>query len=78
MMPSFNKCNRSELSNVAAISPFRHITWPMSVSIHDNGKIHRYNDIHEIAKTSISLSSSSTSSNSPSNGLAQNWYKYLP
>ena len=60
--------------------PFRHITWPTSVSIHDNtlksGKIHRYNDIREIAKTLISPSSSSSSSSS--NGLAQNWYKYLP
>ena len=47
-MPSFNKCNNPELLNVAAISPFRHITWPTSVSIHDKtlkgGKIHRYND----------------------------------
>ena len=32
---SLNQCNASELSNMAAISPFRHITWPTSVSIHD-------------------------------------------
>ena len=44
-----NKCNGSEPSNMAAISPFRNITWPTSVSIHDNSlkgdKIHRYKDI---------------------------------
>ena len=58
---SLNKYNSSELSNGAAISPFRNITWPMSVSRHDNtlkgSKIHRYNDIREIAKTPISPSS---------------------
>ena len=75
---NLNKCNDSELANVAAICPFTNITWPTSVFIHDKtlkgGKIHCYNDIHvrEIAKTPISPSSSS------SNGLAQNWYKYLP
>ena len=69
-----NKCNSSELSNTAAISHFRHVTWPTSVSIHNNtlkgGKIHCYNDRRKIAKTVIShllLYS-----------LAQNWYKYLP
>ena len=72
---SLNKCNSSELLNAAALSPFRHITWPTSVSIHDNtfkgGKIQLYNDIIcEIAKTPISPSPFS-------NGLAQNWYKYL-
>ena len=50
-MPPKHNC--SELSNAAAMSPFRHITWPTSVSIHDKtlkgGKIHRYNDICEIA-----------------------------
>ena len=54
---SLNKCNSSELSNAAAISPFRNITWPTSFSRHDNtlkcGKIHCYNDICEIAKTPI-------------------------
>ena len=73
---SLNKCNGSELSNEAPISSFRHITWPTNVSIHDNtlkgGKIHRYNDIREIAKTPISSSSSSSS-----NSLAQNWYMYF-
>ena len=68
---SLNKCNGSELWNAAA-----HITWPTSDSTHDKtlkgGKIHRYS---EIAKTPISLSSSS---NSSSNGLAQNCYMYLP
>ena len=48
-----NKCNGSELLDAAAISPFRHITWLTSVSIHDKtlkgGKAHCYNDIHEIA-----------------------------
>ena len=62
---SLNKCNSSEFSNAAAIRHFRHIMWPTSVSIHDNtlkgGKIHCYNDIHEIAKTPISPSSSSSS-----------------
>ena len=57
-----NNCNVSEISNAAAISPFRNITWPTIVYRHDNtlkgGKIHHYNDIHEIAKTSISPSSS--------------------
>ena len=57
---------------MTAISPFRHITWPTSVSIHDKtlkrGKIHHYNDIREIAKT--------PSSSNSSNGLAQNWYKF--
>ena len=52
---SLKKCNGSELSNVAAISPFRNITWPTSVSIHDKtlkgGKIHRYNDMCDFAKT---------------------------
>ena len=46
---SLNKCNSSELSNAAALSPFGNITWSMSVSKHDNtlkcGKIHRYSDI---------------------------------
>ena len=60
-----NKCNSSELANPAAISPFRNITWPTSVSRHDNtlkaDKKHRYNDIREIAKTGISPSSSSSS-----------------
>ena len=32
---SLNKCNSSELSNAAVISPFRQITWSTSVSIHD-------------------------------------------
>ena len=32
---SLNKRNSSELPNTAAISPFGHITWPTSVSIHD-------------------------------------------
>ena len=54
---SLNKSNGSELSNVAAISPFRHITWPTSVFIHDKklkgDKIHRYSDIREIAKTVV-------------------------
>ena len=40
-----NKSNGSELSNAAAMSPFRHLTWTTSVSIHDKtlkgGKIHR-------------------------------------
>ena len=52
---SLKKCNGSELSNAAAMSPFRHITWPTSVSIHDKtlkgGKIHRYNDMRDFAKT---------------------------
>ena len=52
---SLKKCNGSELSNAAAISPFRNITWPTSVSIHDKtlkgGKIHRYNDMRDFAKT---------------------------
>ena len=46
------------------------------LSIDDNtlkgGKIHHYNDIHEIAKTPISPSPSSSS-----NGPVQNRYKYL-
>ena len=50
---SLNKCNGSELSNTAAISPFRHITWPTSVSIHNDtlkgGKLHCYSNICEIA-----------------------------
>ena len=53
-----NKRNDSELSNATAMSRFRpifFITWPTSVSIHDKtlrgGKIPRYNDIREIAKT---------------------------
>ena len=79
---SLNKSNGSELSNAAAMSPFRHLTWTTSVSIHDKtlkgGKIHRYNGIREIAKTPISPSSSSSSSSSSSNGLAQNMYTYLP
>ena len=54
-----NKCNGSELSNAAPISLFRRITWPTSVSIHNNtlkgGQIHRYNDIREIAKTHLLL-----------------------
>ena len=64
---SLNKCNGSELSNAAAISTFRNITWPTSVSIHDKtlkgGKIHRYNDMHDIAKTPISPTTSSSSVN---------------
>ena len=52
---SLKKCNSSELSNAAAISPFRNITWPTSVSIPDKtlkgGKIHRYNDMRDFAKT---------------------------
>ena len=76
-----NKSNGSELSNAAAMSPFRYITWTTSVSIRDKalkgGKIHRYNGIREIAKTLISPSSSFSSSSS-SNGLAQNIYTYLP
>ena len=60
---SLIKCNGSELSNATAISPFRHITWPTSVSIHDKtleaGKIHRYNDMRDIAKTPICSTSSS-------------------
>ena len=48
---SLNKCNGSELSNAVALSPFRNITWPTSVSIHNTtlkgGKIHRFNDIRE-------------------------------
>ena len=66
----FKKCNGSELSNAAATSPFRHIRWPTSVSIHGKtlkgGKIDRYNDIREIVKTPITPSSSNSS-----NGLAQ-------
>ena len=62
MTLSLNKCNSSELSNSAAISLFRSITWPTSVSRHDNtlkgGKIHCYNDIREIAKTPNSPTSS--------------------
>ena len=54
---SLNKCNSSEFSNAVAISHFRHIMWPASVSIHDNTlKGGSYNDIHEIAKTPISPS----------------------
>ena len=29
--PSLNKCNGSELSNAAALNPFRNITWPTHV-----------------------------------------------
>ena len=51
---SLKKCNGSELSNAAAINPFRNITWPTSASIHDKalkgGKIHRYNDMRDFAK----------------------------
>ena len=51
---SLNKYDGAELSNAASISPSRNITWPTSVSRHDNtlkgSKIHRYNDIREIAK----------------------------
>ena len=61
---SLNKYNGSELSNAAAIRPFRNITWPTSVSRHDNtlkgSKIHRYNDIRETAETRFSPSSSSS------------------
>ena len=61
-----NKCNGSELSNAAAISAFRSITWPTSVSIHNKtlkgGKIHRYNDMRDFAKNLISPTSSSSSS----------------
>ena len=53
--PTINKCNGSELSNTAAISPLRNTTWPTSVSRHDNtlkgDRKHRYNGIREIAKT---------------------------
>ena len=70
---SLNKCNSSEFSNAGAISHFRHIMWPTSVSIHDNtlkgGKIHCY--IHEIAKTPISPSSSS------SNGLVRIYLDFV-
>ena len=73
---SLNKCNSSEFSNAAAIRHFRHIMWPTSVSIHDNtlkgGKIHCYNDIHEIAKTPISPSSSSSS-----NGLVRIYLDFV-
>ena len=52
---SLNKCNVSQLSNRAAVSSFRTITWLTSVSRHDDtlksGNIHRYSDICEIAKT---------------------------
>ena len=72
MFNGCRKCNGSELLNAA---PIKHITWPMSVSIHDStlkgGKIHCYNDICEIAKRLISPSSSSSSSFNFSNGLAQ-------
>ena len=41
---SLNKCNDSELGNTGFISLFRHITWPMTVSIHiKECKIHCYN-----------------------------------
>ena len=57
------------------LKPFRNITCPTSVSRHDNtlkgGKIHRYNDLREIAKTPICQISSS-SVNKPI------WYKCLP
>ena len=70
-----NNCNGSELSNTAAMSPFRHITWPTSVSIHDKtlkgGKIHCYSDIP------ISPSSPSSSSSNSSNGLEQDMYMYF-
>ena len=33
---SLNKCSSSELLNAAPLSPFRNITWPTSVSRHDN------------------------------------------
>ena len=60
---SLNKCNGSELLNPAAISPFRNITWPTSISRHDNtlkgDRKHSYNDIRKISKTRISPSSSS-------------------
>ena len=73
---NLNKCNGSELSNTVAISPFRNITciWPTSVSRHDNtlkgGKVHCYNYIHEIAKTPIS-STSSSSVNRPISQMVQ-------
>ena len=55
---SFNKLIASELSNGTVISPFRNITWPTSVFIHNKtpkvGKIHSYNDIQKIAKPLIS------------------------
>ena len=58
---SLKKSNGSELSNAAAISPFRNITWPTNVCIHDKtlkgGKIHRYNDMRDFAKTQISPTS---------------------
>ena len=51
---SLNKCNGSEVSNEAAISPFRYITWPTSVSMHDKtlkgSKIHRCNDMRDLLK----------------------------
>ena len=64
-------CRDGKLPNAAA---FGHMTWPMSVSIHDetlkDGKIHCYNGFHI---PSISLFSCTNSSN----GLAQNWYMHL-
>ena len=67
---SLKKCNGSELSNAAAISTFRNITWPTSVSIDDKtlkgGKIHRYNDMRDFVKNLISPTSSSSSSSSSS------------
>lgn len=45
---------------------FRHITWPMSVSMYDKtlkgGKIHQYNDVHKTPSSCCSCSSSNCSS----------------
>ena len=64
-------CRDGELPNAAA---FGHMTWPMSVSIHDetlkDGKIYCYNDFHI---PSIALFSSTNSSND----IVQNWYMHL-
>ena len=69
-----NKCNDSELSIAVAISPFRNITWPTCVSIHDKtlkgGKIHRYNYMRDFAI-------SPTSSSSVNRHKTQNRLKYL-
>ena len=32
---SFNKCNSSQLTNVAVTSSLTHIIWPTSASIHE-------------------------------------------
>ena len=74
---SLNKYDGAELSNAAAMGPFRYITWPTTVFRHDNtlkgSKIHRYNDISEIAKTPISLSSSSSSSSENRHNSKSAW-----